>query len=159
LWHPLYPDRTMGGSEDDVTLSVGSPPDPVLVLFVMARFTQQLKVLPVQRDLRMPDVLRRQSDFVMHLRPRNDPPGSIAPFTQSPYAVRIQTPAPDPFRRYIERMRESCLFVFLLVHITILSRIIRPDLSSCFCLFAAFECVISMLPRPSSFCAGSPPCS
>ena len=102
-----------------------SPPAPAIMLFLMAIITEQLKVVPVQRNPRIPDVFRCQPDLMMNLCPWNNSAGSVAPLTKLSYTVGIKAPAPDPLRRDIKLMGEPGLFVLLFFHGTIVNGIFR----------------------------------
>src|SRR5690606_8387265 len=64
---------------------------------VVARLAKQFEVIPVQRDIRIVDVLRRQVDPVMH-----DLPWATTSFTEPESRLIVGVTATAPSRTLIE---------------------------------------------------------
>ena len=67
----LRPKWSLRSTRGDNDLAPRADPPALrlpLPLFVMTRFAQQFKVVPVQCDVGIPDVLRRQRDLVVYFQ-------------------------------------------------------------------------------------------
>ena len=75
---------------------IGPPACPAVLLHVAA-FAEQLEVVPVQRHVRVREVLRRQLHLVVHLIARDDQPLRPAPLTQAALTLLVRSSALDPW--------------------------------------------------------------
>ncbi len=86
---------------------------PHLVPFRVAILAQKAQVAPVQRDVRVVDVLRSQCNNVMHFGTGRYDPALHAVLAQTALALLVCLPARLPCRAVVKRPAEILSHVFL----------------------------------------------